>query len=439
MRDDTNRTYYASSAYRQWWLVIVLLLASMLAIIDRQVMSLLINPIREHLGISDTQVSLIIGAAFAVANTLFTLPAGYLADRFSRRALTAIGALVWSVMTMACGAAGSFMPLFLARSGLGLGASVIQPCAWSMIRAALPPERRGRGFAVHSMSIMGGSALALMVGGALIGAITASGIDHIPLFGAVQPWQLTLIAIGSVGLPMAALMFTVREPPRAQEEGAADSTSYRDALQLIAQAWRVYLPLFVFQLGMEMLSMAYATWLAAMLGRVWHLSYAQIGMYLGLMMLLLPPIGLWFAGQATDSMTKRIGARGPAIAGLVSTVLVGVAATAAPLAPVLPLFWVLIGALVLVSGTVFPTTATITALITPVQSMGKVVAVQLFLNGLISAVVGPTVVAVVSDTFFTGPRALADAMSLVCAIYSIVAIIAIAVVSITIRGVEQSS
>lgn len=434
--DSVAATHYTASAFRQWWLVIVLLIVSALATIDLQVMSLLVNPIREYLQVSDTQMSLVIGAAFAVSNTLFTLPAGYFADRVSRRGLIMGAALVWSVMTMACGTAGSYLQLFLARAGLGFGESVIHPCSLSMLRAALSPERRGRGFAVHAMSIMGGSALALMVGGALIGAITSSGIDHIPLFGAVKPWQLTLIVIGMVGVPASALMLTVREPPRDRDEAARQQTSYRDAFSLVSRQWRVYVPIFFFQLGMGMLSMSYGAWLAAMLGRVWHLPYEQIGVSLGIIMLTLPPIGLWIAGQATDILTARIGARGPVVVGLVSTILVGVAATAAPLAPVLPVFWVLLGALILVSGTVFPVTATVTALITPAESMGKVTAVQLFLNGLIAAALGPTVVAIVSDTFFTGPRALADAMSLVCGAYSVVSIIAIAILMRTIRSVQ---
>lgn len=430
--------HYAASVPRQWWLVIVLLVVSTLATIDRQIISLLVNPIREQLQISDTQISLIIGAAFAVSHMVFALPAGYFADRVSRRGLIMAGAIVWSFMTMACGAASSFLQLFLARAGLGFGESVIQPCALSMIRAALPPERRGRGFAVHAMALMGGSALALMAGGALIGAITASGIDEIPLFGKVSPWQLTLIVVGSVGIPVSALMLTVREPPRERNETAHASRGYGAALSLIGRQWRVYVPLFVFQLGQGMLNAAYAAWLAAMLGRVWHLSYAQIGVSMGVMMLLLPPLGLWGSGHIADSLTKRVGARGPALVGVFATVLVGVAATSAPLAPALPVFWVLIGALMLVSGTAFPVTATLTALITPAESIGKVVAVQLFLNGLIAAVVGPTVVAIVSDTFFSGPRALADALSLVSATYSVISLAGIAIVLTTIKGVRTS-
>src|SRR5690348_15861315 len=145
----SHASWYSASARHQWRLVIVLLVMTSLGAIDRQVITLLVNPIRDALRITDVEISLIVGAAFALSNTLFTLPAGYLADRVSRRGLIAGGALIWSLFTMACGAAGTFTRMFAYRIGVGFGARLIQPCVLSMLRAALSPERRGRGFAVQ--------------------------------------------------------------------------------------------------------------------------------------------------------------------------------------------------------------------------------------------------------------------------------------------------
>jgi MFS transporter, Spinster family, sphingosine-1-phosphate transporter len=334
----SDATWYAGSARRQWRLVIVLLVMSSLGAIDRQVITLLVNPIRESLHITDLEISLIVGAAVALSSTLFTLPAGVLADRVSRRGLIAGGALVWSVFTAACGSAGSFARLFLYRIGVGFGESVIQPCTLSMLRAALSPERRGRGFAVQSMGSMGGSAIALMIGGLAIGLIERSGIHRLPVLGDAQPWQVTLVLIGLLGLPAPLLMAAVREPPRGEPTSSAPAADLRDALRLIWRRSGVYVPLLVFQLGMTLLSLSYAAWLAAMIGRTWHLSYAQIGTQVGLMMLALPPVGLWAVGHLIDYAAVRVGTRGPILVGLAATVLVGVAATAAPLAPTLPLF-----------------------------------------------------------------------------------------------------
>jgi len=434
-----------ASAGRQWWLVIVLLIASTLAAIDRQIIALLVDPIRASLRITDTQISLILGAAFGLANTLFTLPAGYLADRISRRGLIFAGGLVWSLMTMACGGATSFILLFLARAGVGFGESVISPTATSMLRSALSPERRARGFSVFSMSFTGGSSLALIAGGLLFGALTASGPHHLPFLGPVLPWQLTLIVIGLAGFPLSLLVLTVREPPKSAQPTAsgpdtnsesrpAAARGYLAALSMIRDRWALYGPLLLFQLAMLMLSLSYAAWLPAMVGRLWGLSYAQIGLTLGLMMLCLPPVGLWVAGHLMDSAAARHGLKGPVRVGCVATALVAIAASATPLAPTLPAFWVLFGALMLVSGTVFPIVATVTASVTPEGSMGKITAVQFFLTGLIAPVLGPTIVARVSDVFFSGPGALAHSMSTVCGIYSALSLLGLALVLRSLNG-----
>lgn len=422
------------SARSQWWLVFVLLVVSTLAAIDRQVIALLVDPIRAYLQITDTQISLILGAAFGLANTLFTLPAGYLADRTSRRNLILAGALVWSLMTMACAGATSFGRLFLARAGVGFGESVISPTSTSMLRSALSPERRARGFSVFSMSFTGGSALALIFGGLLIGALTASGPHRVPLLGPVLPWQLVMILIGAGGLPVSLLVLTVREPQSLPQQPGARTGGYLEALSTIRSGWTLYVPLLVFQLAMLTLSLSYAAWLPAMVGRSWGLSYERIGLTVGIMMLCLPPVGLWAAGQLMDSAAARRGVTGPVAVGCFATVLVGVAASAAPLAPSLPAFWALFGALMLVSGTVFPIVATVTASVAPEGSMGKITAVQFFLTGLIAPVLGPTVVARVSDVFFSGPGALARSMSIVCGVYSSISLLGLAMVLRSLKG-----
>lgn len=425
--------WYSASARQQWRLVGVLLIATSLGAVDRQIITLLVDPIRQSLRITDVQVSLLVGAAFAVSNTLFTLPAGYLADRISRRGLIACAALAWSCLTALCGTAGTFARFFFYRVGVGFGESVIQPGALSMLRSALSPERRGRGFAVQAMGLMGGSALALMIGGVAIGLIERAGIRDLPLVGPVHPWQVALILVGLLGLPVPVLLFTVREPPRDTETLERPAASVRDGLRLVARRSNVYIPLLVFQLGMTLLSLSYAAWLAAMIGRTWHLSYAQIGIWVGLAMLVLPPLGLWVVGHLMDRATARRAARGPVLVGLVATALVGIAATAAPLAATLPLFWVSFTVLCLVSGTVFPINATVTASITPAASMGSIAGLQFFLTGLIAAGLGPTLVATVSETFFSGPRALADALSVTCCVCALIALGALARVYRTIE------
>ena len=116
--------------------------------IDRQVLSLFVDPIRTDLGLNDVEVGLLIGAAFAVTGILIGPIAGYLADRFCRRCMFAVSALLWSVMTAFCGLASNFVQLFGARAALGLFEGVAGPVTGSMVRDALPLARRGRAFSV---------------------------------------------------------------------------------------------------------------------------------------------------------------------------------------------------------------------------------------------------------------------------------------------------
>lgn len=409
---------YFERAGRQWWLVIVLMLLMTLGAVDRQIVSLLTNPIKADLGITDTQFSFVYGAAFAFAQIAFTLPAGVLADRLSRRAMIGAGAVVWSFMTMLCGAATGYWQLLGARAGVGFGEAVIGPCATSMLRTSLSPTRRGRGFAVFYMAGMAGSALALILGGMLIGAVTKSGLDTLPLFGAVRPWQVVLILVGVAGLPLSLLMLTVREPLRAVVEAGQGDTSFKDALRHMVAHRAAYLPLLVFQVSATMSTLSFGAWIAPMIGRSYGLSLPQIGMQLGVLMLFLPPIGMFASGCGIDRAMKQGGVAkvtGVAMCILLFYVVTG---SGSPLMPVLPAFWLLLATHLLSGGAVSAAGATMLASITPAPIMGKVASIQFFLNGLMAAAVGPVVVALVSDNLFEGPKALAYSLSLVVAVYS---------------------
>jgi MFS transporter, Spinster family, sphingosine-1-phosphate transporter len=422
---------YEGRPARQWRLVIFLMLLMMLATIDRQIISLLTNPIKATLGLTDTQISIIYGAAFALANIAFTLPAGYLADRVSRRMLVGVGGALWSIMTTMCGVATGYWQLLFARAGVGGAEGVIGPCSMSMLRGALSPERRGRGFAVFNMATMGGSALALILGGMLMGIFTQSGIDELPLVGTVEPWQMVLIVLGLAGMPLALLMLFVQEPLRRTASGAAAKVgevgaTFKDAWAYIWPRKQVYIPLFAYQILASLGSLSFGAWIAPMIQRKYGIGIPEIGAVLGVMMLIFPPTGLFIAGYLIDRFGKG---RVDAICkvGLVLIVAWTVTAVILPQAPALNLFWVLVGSHMLFSGSSASTGATIQATITPGHIIGKVSSLQFFLNGIIAVAVGPFIVALVSDNMFahTGNESLAHALSLVTGIYGTLGLIAL--------------
>ncbi|HZZ35295.1 MAG TPA: MFS transporter, partial [Caulobacteraceae bacterium] len=194
-----------------WYVIGVLLFAYTLSFVDRTVLSLLIGPLRASLHISDTQVSLLLGLAFAVFYTLMGLPLGWVADHWSRRTLIGIGVALWSLMTAGCGLARSYNALFLMRVGVGVGEATLSPAAYSLISDHFPKARLGRAVAVYSIGVPLGSGIALALGALVIKAVVAAPPLSLPIIGVIEPWRLTFLWIGLPGLLAALLMATVRE------------------------------------------------------------------------------------------------------------------------------------------------------------------------------------------------------------------------------------
>jgi MFS family permease len=191
---------------------------------------------------------------------------------------------------------------------------------------------------------------------------------------------------------------------------------------------RVYWPLFAFGTLHGMLSLSFAAWAPALLGRTWGLSPARIGLTFGVMMLVLAPLGLLIVGEAIDRLARR-GRADPAGVGIVATLVIWAAATTMPIAPSPGLFWVLLGVLLLASGAAVPVASTILAGITPSRAMGKIVALQGLISGFLSATVAPSLPPALAAGLFHGSkRALGDALSLAVFVYGALALLAVLMV-----------
>ena len=202
------------SSLSAWYAVIVLLLAYVLSFVDRIIMSLLVIPIQKDLGISDTQMGLLMGLAFAIFYTVVGIPIARLSDAKSRKIIVSIGIFLWSIMTAVCGLARSFIELFLARVGVGVGEATLSPAAYSMIADYFPEEKLGKAIAVYQSGALFGSGIAFIIGGAIVGLIVNSNATSLPFLGELQPWQLAFIIVGLPGVLMALVMLTVKEPKR---------------------------------------------------------------------------------------------------------------------------------------------------------------------------------------------------------------------------------
>lgn len=192
----------------------VLTLAYVFSFLDRIVVNLLVEPMRRDLGLSDVQISLLMGLSFAVFYTLCGLPLGWLADRCDRRKLIAAGVAAWSLATAACGLARGFGGLFAARLVVGAGEATLTPAAHSMIADLFPRERLGRAMGVYALGIYIGSGLALLLGALAIRLAEQRTQWLLPLVGEVFPWQMVFVFVGLPGLLVALAVLALREPPR---------------------------------------------------------------------------------------------------------------------------------------------------------------------------------------------------------------------------------
>ncbi|AJX00371.1 MFS transporter [Burkholderia gladioli pv. gladioli] len=421
---------------RQWVLVACLTAVSMLAQIDKNILVLMAGPIQRDFSASDVQISLLIGAAFAVSNIVVGLPAGWLADRLNRRTIIALGVGVWSLAVASNALASAFVALLVARIIVGGAEALIPPSSYSLIRDGVDERRRARALSVYTMSLMLGTGLSLVLGGPLVGAIQLSGIRSMPFIGAVSPWQITLFLVGVVGLPMSLLIFLAREPGRQQESGSTTGRSLAGVARYLALNRAIFLPLFIFAVFNAMITFGLGSWMPTMTARRFHLGLREIGLMQGSLLLTMGPLGLWLAGMAMDLKGKR-SLSGVALVGVFVTIAVTVLTVMMCLIGSVTAFWIVDAMVVLFSWTFMAVTSTVVAKVAPASIVGAVMAIVLVLNGLIGQGSSPTVIALVSQHLFADsadalPRAMAS-------VFAVAGAVALSAAVVLYRHVSRSN
>ncbi len=289
-----------------WYVVGVLLLAYTLSFVDRMILTLLVAPIRAALDISDTEVSLLIGLAFALFYTLLGLPLAWIADRYSRRNLIVAGVGLWSVMTAGCGFAGSYGALFLARMGVGVGEATLSPAAFSMLSDYFPRDRLARAMAVYSIGVPLGSGIALILGAFVVQAVLSAPDVVIPFFGAMEAWRLIFLWVGAPGLLLCLLLFTVREPLRRGRAAAVASGAPAPGLIAHLRAHRAaFGALFA---GMSLIGIVMygaMAWIPTFFARSFGLPVTEAGLWFGIIMATGGAAGLLMGGALSDRWFAR--------------------------------------------------------------------------------------------------------------------------------------
>lgn len=390
LKEINADTAAATDLRYAWYVALVLMLCNTLSFIDRQILGLLVTPIKLELGISDTRIGLLQGLAFGIFYALLGLPMGRIVDSGKRRNLVAAGIFLWSLMTAACAAARGFWMLFAARMGVGVGEATLSPSAFSLLSDYFPKERLGTALSIFSMGVFCGSGLALIVGGLVIGAVGS--------------WRLTFLIVGLPGLLVSLLAFTIKEPVRKNLLGGkASKLSLGEVFEQVRLRWQSVAGIclaFAFQ---ALCNYAQQAWLPTYFVRAHGWQPRQAGLTLGVISLVTGLLGAYSGGVLCDRWQLRGKTDAPLRVGVLATVCAGVFFTLAMTLPMLNLQLALLAPafffLAMPIGSVYASLQ----LILPNQVRGQIGALQVFTLNLGGLILGPFLPGFFNDYLFKNP------------------------------------
>jgi MFS family permease len=393
----------------------MLLVAYILSYVDRQILTLLVGPIREDLQISDFQLSLLHGVAFAVFYAFMGIPIARLADRYSRRVIISSGILFWSTMTVFCGLTKQFSTLFIARMGVGLGEAALSPPAYSMLSDQFAPEKLGRAMSIFTAGISIGAGCAYILGGWVIELVNNSDPLTLPFFGQLTVWQSCFIIVGIPGFVIAALMLTVREPKRQGLSAAAATEQqlpFKEVLKFLLDNRRVYAPIFLSVTLLGIVGTGTFAWFPSSLMRSYGVEASEVGYRFGLIVLLAGTTGSILSGIFAEKLTARYTDANMRTVWLVSLALF-VPAIATPLmTDFSSALWMAVPLMFFLSA-FFGVSIAALQLVTPNEMRAQIAALFLFCTNMIGMAVGPMLIAAVTEFVFKDDAALRYSLALV--------------------------
>lgn len=407
------------SAWRAHGMLAILVVAYVISFIDRQILALMVGPVQASLSLSDFQISLLQGLAFAIFYCGMGLPLGRLADRMNRTRIIAAGIVIWSLATIGCGLSASFGQMFLARLLVGAGEAALFPAGVSLLIDLYPPKRQVRALSIFVMGGVIGAGLAYLVGGAVIALVSSDGFAG-SFLPSLEPWQKIFVIVGLPGIVVGAVLLLFPEPARRNvaKEGQVKLSA---ALSYLWARRRDLGPYFSAGACLSILTFTGQVWFATHLIRNFGMSPAQVGLALGTIQLISGPLGgalgVWlterFAAQGRpDAHIRTVG-----IATVLSLFTIG-AGFGTDLGWVLACWVVAVVGHCSYYGTI---TGAIQAKL-PNQYRAVSAAVLLIVMTITGMAVGTGIVGAISDIFFAGnPRAIGFSLGLACAPAAVVA------------------
>ncbi|PBJ02614.1 MFS transporter [Pseudomonas sp. ACN5] len=404
----------------EWYVVGLCMIAYIFSFVDRQILALMIEPIKADLQISDTQFSLLHGLAFSLFYAFMGMPIAYLADRFSRPKIIAVGVVFWSLATAACGMSKNFLHMFLARIGVGVGEAALSPSAYSMFSDMFPKEKLGRAVGIYSIGSFVGGGLAFLVGGYVIAMLKDMNTIEVAVLGAMKAWQLAFFIVGLPGIVVGLLIWlTVRDPARkglqVDAQGQAKKVAMSDGLRFLGRHRATFT---CHYLGFSFYAMALfcmMSWSPALYIRKFGLSPMEAGYMLGTVLLVANTAGVLFGGWLTDYLARKGHQDAAMRTGVIGALGMAVPAVLFPQVDQLWLSVTLLVPAMFFASFPMPASTAAMQILAPNQVRAQVSAVFLLISNLLGLGLGTTLVALLTDRYFGSPAAVGSSMSLVIA------------------------
>jgi MFS family permease len=295
---------HTASAVYAFYVAAVLLIAYILSFMDRTVMSLLIDPIRRDLHLTDTTIGLLIGFGFVIVYSTAGLFLGRLADAGNRRTLIMAGLILWSAATAASSLAGGVLTLLLARLLVGVGEATLSPASYSLIASYFPRHRLGIATSIYALgTVLGSGVASLLIG--TVARLTAGVTEMAGIAAGTGSWRLVFLFVGLMGLPFVLLLATVREPRRDGASTALPVMPLSEALAHLRLHRRVYGGIMVGYAVMTITSYIAVLWAPTYFIRMHGYTAATVGPMFGLVMGVGGALGVLSGGVASDWLARR--------------------------------------------------------------------------------------------------------------------------------------
>ncbi len=414
---DTGEGESYPASGQAWFAVGALAFANMMSYVERQLPTLMFAPIKHDFHLSDTQVSLLAGFAFVLFYVGCGLFVGRLADRADRKRIIAIGIVLWSMATVSCGLAQSFIRLFLSRVMVGVGEATLGPSAISLLSDCFPRNKLAGALSVYTGAQYLGAGFALVLGGLAIQLVSSLPQPILPLLGALHPWQTTFLLVGGVGLAVIVPVLFIREPARrGRLEAGNAALPLSHTLAFMRQNWKTLAAIYAAFSISSAAGFGTAAWIPTYFVRVHHWEMHDIGYVYGLMLALLGGAGVLAGARFAHWLAARGYTDAYLRAPLISLIVAGIPAALATLMPTAKASLFLLFFSTFLSS--FPVAVVIAALqvITPNQMRAQVIAIYFFLANILGVGLGPTIVAAITDYVYHDELAIGYSLATTIAV-----------------------